>query len=167
MPQIDQLSEIYASQLFWLIVAFGITLVFIGYGMMPKIEATVESRDRQISSDLAAADKARKASDATEAAYRAKMNEARAVAAKAAHDAKSAAVAETEAKVKAADAVDAGKLAQAEARIATQAADAMASIETVAAEAAREIVQRLSGMNVDPTAADAAVKTALAAEASR
>lgn len=165
MPQISQLSEIYASQLFWLIVAFGITLVFIGYGMMPKIEATVESRDRRIADDLAAASAARRASDATEAAYRAKMNEARGVATRAAQDAKTAAAAETETKVKVADAVDAGRLADAEARIRGQAADAMAAIEAVAAQAARDIVQRLSGMTVDPSAADAAVKIALAAEA--
>jgi F-type H+-transporting ATPase subunit b len=59
MPQISQISEIFASQLFWLIVSFGLIYFVIGRGMFPKIEATVEQRDRRIAEDLAAAERAR------------------------------------------------------------------------------------------------------------
>ena len=38
MPQIEQLSEVFASQLFWLIVTFGLIYFVIGRGMMPKID---------------------------------------------------------------------------------------------------------------------------------
>ena len=57
MPQISQISEIFASQLFWLIVSFGLIYAVIGRGMLPKIEATVDQRDRRISDDLAAAER--------------------------------------------------------------------------------------------------------------
>ena len=53
MPQIEQLPFIYASQIFWLVVVFGILLVGIGYGMLPKIQSTVEARDARIAEDLA------------------------------------------------------------------------------------------------------------------
>ncbi len=56
MPQISQISEIFASQLFWLIVSFGLIYLVVGRGMLPKIEATVDQRDRRISEDLAAAE---------------------------------------------------------------------------------------------------------------
>ena len=55
MPQLDQIPEFFASQLFWLIITFGLIYLVIGRGMLPKISATVEARDDRISDDLAAA----------------------------------------------------------------------------------------------------------------
>ena len=66
MPQIAQLAETYASQLFWLLIFFGFTFFVVGRHMVPKVMATVDARERQIVSDLAAAEAARKASDAAE-----------------------------------------------------------------------------------------------------
>jgi F-type H+-transporting ATPase subunit b len=60
MPQIAQLAETYASQVFWLLLFFGFTFFVIGRGMVPKVMATVDLRERQISDDLAAAEAARK-----------------------------------------------------------------------------------------------------------
>ena len=65
MPQIDQISEIFASQLFWLFITFGLVYLIIGRGMLPKISATVDARDKKISDDLEAADRARAAADET------------------------------------------------------------------------------------------------------
>ena len=53
MPQIDQLPDIFWSQLFWLAIVFGIIFFVIGRGMLPKIEATVDARDAKIADDLA------------------------------------------------------------------------------------------------------------------
>ena len=61
MPQIAQIGEIYASQLFWLLVFFGAILVVIGYGMLPKIQATIDARDAKIAADLKSAEDARTA----------------------------------------------------------------------------------------------------------
>ena len=163
MPQISQLSAIYASQIFWLLVVFGIIYVFIGRGMVPKIESTVEQRDHKIAEDLAAADRARKAAEATEADYVARIAEARAVAHRATDDAKTASTAELEVKLKAADAVTHDKMAAAEAQLDAARAQALGQIEDVAAEATQEIVQRLSGITVDRPTAAAAARDALAA----
>ena len=51
MPQIAQLTAdnwYLASQLFWLLVVFAGIYVVIGRGMLPKIEATVDARDRKV-----------------------------------------------------------------------------------------------------------------------
>ena len=73
MPQIAQIGEIYASQLFWLAIFFGAIFVVIGLGMLPKIQSTVDARDATIAADLEAARGARQAADSLEEGYRAEM----------------------------------------------------------------------------------------------
>jgi F-type H+-transporting ATPase subunit b len=163
MPQIAQIAATYASQIFWLLITFGLIYFVIGKGMLPKIEATVDARDKKIADDLAAAQAARSKADDTEAKYRAKMDEARAAAMKTAADAKAASTADSEKRVKAADAKLAEKAAAADAALKTAQARAIAEIESVAVDAAQEIVAKVSGITVDKTAAKSAVKAALAA----
>jgi F-type H+-transporting ATPase subunit b len=162
MPQIDQISEIFASQLFWLLITFGLVYLVIGRGMLPKISATVDARDKRISDDLAEAERARATADEIEEDYRAKTEANRAEALKVTQAAKDASARETEQKVKAADAETADKIGAAEARIREAANAAMADIETVAAEAAQDMVARLSGAKVTKAQATKAVKAALA-----
>ncbi len=162
MPQIAQLPEIWSSQIFWLLVFFGITYFVIGRGMVPKVMGTVELRDKQIADDLAAAQAARDAADEQEEAWRTRENENRAAAQGVIAEAKAKALASTEAKVaKAQEKLDA-KLAEAEERIAAARTSAMAEIEGVAADATRDIVARLAGTEVDEATAGEAVKEALA-----
>jgi len=162
MPQIAQIAATYASQIFWLLIVFGLIYVGIGHGMLPKIEATVDARDKKIADDLAAAQAARHQADETEAAYRARIEDAKAASLKATQEAKSAATAEAEKRVKAADADLAVKAATADASLKTAQTRALAEIEDVAAEAARDIVAKVSGLTVDQAAAQGAVKAALA-----
>jgi F-type H+-transporting ATPase subunit b len=162
MPQIDQIASIYASQLFWLVVVFG--LILIGsYLMLPKIQGTVEQRDARISGDIAAAEKARSEADAADDAYQAKLGASRTEAQVAAAHAKAQAALASEQKVKAADAEIASKLHAAEADLKGQQTAALSQIETVAAEAVQEIVAKISGLSVDRAAAANAVRTALSA----
>ena len=100
MPQLSQLSEVALSQFFWLAIALGFIFFVVGRGMVPKIQATVDSREKQISADLEAAQQARVAADETEAAWRARMDAARVEAAKLSADAKQASARDTEAKAK-------------------------------------------------------------------
>ena len=81
MPQIEQLPYIFFSQLFWLAVVFGFIFFVIGRGMLPKIQGTVELRDAKIAEDLERAQAARAEAEETEAAWRARMDTARAEAA--------------------------------------------------------------------------------------
>lgn len=158
MPQITQLPFIFASQLFWLAVVFGIIFLVIGRGMVPKIQATVEAREKKIGEDLEAAQAARVAADETEAEWRARMDAARTEAARVANEAKQASAKDTDAKVgKAAEKINL-KVAAAEAKIRDAVESARSEIETVAAQATGDMVARLTGIQVDPTDAAAAVR---------
>jgi len=162
MPQIAQLAETYSSQIFWLLVFFGLTFFVIGRGMVPKVMDTVALRDKQIADDLAAAQAARDRADEEEEAWRARENANRAEAQKVIADAKAEAADKSEKKIAAAQKRLDKKLAEAEQRIAEARGAAMSEVELVAAEAAQDIVSRIAGANVDNAAAQAAVKEALA-----
>ena len=161
MPQLSQLSEVYLSQFLWLAIALGFIFFVIARGMVPKIQATVEAREKRIASDLETAQSARKAADETEAAWRERMDAARSEAGRIAQEAKAESGRDTEAKVKAAaDKVNL-KVESAQAAIRDALAAARSEIETVAAEATREMVQRVSGISIEQKEAAAAVKAEL------
>ena len=161
MPQINQLSEIFFSQLFWLAVVFGIIFFGIGRGMLPKIQGTVDAREKKIGDDLERAQVARKEADDTEAAWRARMDAARAEAARLAQEAKNESARDAEAKVKKAAGKINAKAEAAEAKIRDAVSAARAEIEAVAAEATQEMIARLTGLKVDKKDAAAAVKAEL------
>jgi F-type H+-transporting ATPase subunit b len=161
MPQIDQLPVIYASQLFWLLLVFGIIYFVIGRGMVPKIQSVVQARADKIAADLAAAQAAREQAEALEAGYRERMDASRAEAMKLAAAAKQDAAKEAEARLHAVDEQVGGKVAEAEERIRASVKQAMAEIETVAAEAAQELVGKLTGASVSSDQAKQAVKAVL------
>jgi len=158
MPQLNQLSQVAFSQFLWLAIGLGFIFFVIARGMVPKIQATVDMRDKKIASDLEAAQAARVAADETEAAWRARMDAARAEAAKLSNDAKQASAKDTEAKVHAAANKLNAKLEKAGAKIREALDAARLEIEAVAADAAREMVSRLTGKTVDQRQAADAVK---------
>ena len=158
MPQLSQLGEVLLSQLFWLAIALGFIFFVIARGMVPKIQGTVEAREKKIAGDLEQAQAARVAADETEAAWRARMDAARAEAAKLAQDAKQKSAQETEKKVKAAADKLNIKVEASQGNIRESLAAARAEIEAVAVDASREMIQRLSGIKVDSKDVAAAVK---------
>ena len=158
MPQLNQLPEIFWSQLFWLAVVFGIIFFVIGRGMVPKIQGTVASREQKIGSDLEAAQAARAAADQTEAEWRERMDVARAEAAKLSNEAKQASSRETEAKVKAAADKINQKVEASDQKIREAVQSARAEVENVAAELTQEMVSRLTGLKVEAKDAAQAVK---------
>jgi F-type H+-transporting ATPase subunit b len=158
MPQLYQLPDVLLSQLFWLAIGLGFIFFVIARGMVPRIQATMDAREHKIASDLESAQQARIAADETEAAWRARMDAARAEAARIASEAKQASATDTEAKVrKAADKIDL-KVEAAQAAIRDAVNSARAELEAVAAEATQELVARLTGIKVDSTEAAQAVK---------
>ena len=161
MPQIAQLAETYSSQIFWLLIFFGFTFFVIGRGMVPRVMATVDARDAQIASDLAAAQAARDEADQQEEAWRTRENDNRAAAQAVLAQAKADGAAKTEARLaEVQQSIDA-RLSDAEARIGAARASALTEIEDVAAVAAQDIVARLAGVKVTKPAAAKAVKEAL------
>jgi F-type H+-transporting ATPase subunit b len=161
MPQINQLLLVYQSQWFWLLLVLGLIYFVIAKGMAPKIEATVDARDKQIADDLAAAERARAAADASEETVRLSAVDARAEAQAVAAKAKAQAAQDAENRVAKADAEIATKLAAADKALATARTNALSSIEGVAAEAAQDIVAKIAGTKINAADAAKAVKAVL------
>lgn len=161
MPQIAQLAETYSSQIFWLLVIFGLVFFIIGRGMVPKVIETVGQRDAQITSDLAAAQSARDRADEEEAAWRTRENENRAAAQAIIADAKADGASRNEARLAEAQARIDRETEEAEQRIAQSRRSALDEIEAVAADATQDIVRRLAGLDIDDVAARSAVKGAM------
>ena len=161
MPQINQLPDILFSQLFWLLLVFGIIYFWIGKGMVPKIQSVVEDRDRKIADDLAAAQSAREQAEAAEEAYRERIEASRSEALKVAGEAKSQAALDTEKRLKAVDEQIGARVAEAEGRIRAAADAARRELEPVAAEAASQLVTKLTGQAISAQEAEPAVKAVL------
>lgn len=161
MPQISQILETYASQFFWLLIVFGLVYFTIGRGMLPKVEATMDARDRKIADDLAAAERARAEADNLGDSGAAGLTAARTEAQAKSTTAKAKAAKDADARLAKADAEISLKMAAAEADLAKAKAKAMSGIETVAAEAAADIVAKVSGAKVTTAQAASAVKAVM------
>jgi len=162
MPQIAQLAATYSSQIFWLLVTFGLLFFVVGLGMVPKIQSTVDSRNAKIADDLARAKAAFARADEIEEDYRARENASRAAAQALVVEAKAKAAKDSEKQVAAADKKIAARIAEAEDAIKAASANALAELESVSAEAAQDMVAKISGGEISRDAALQAVKVALA-----
>jgi len=161
MPQLNQLPDVVLSQLFWLALVLGFIYFVIARGMVPKIQSTVDQRDQRIADDLAAAERAKADADATEEAYRAKMDESRAEAMKLTGAAKQEGALATEKKLAKADKAIQDKAAKAEAKIRESRQAALANLEGVAAELTQDIASKVAGISLSKDEASKAVKAAL------
>ena len=162
MPQISQLAATWASQVFWLLLTFGIVFFVVGRGMLPKVQKTIDGRDKAIADDLAAASRARDAADAAEEDWRQRDQAARERAQAVVAEARQRAARATEQTLAAAGNEQAARIAAGEAEIRAAADRASAEIEAVAVEATQEIVARIAGTHVSDDEARSAVKAAMA-----
>lgn len=160
MPQISQLSEngFLSSQVFWLLVIFGLVYLVIGRMMSTKVVGTMEQRDQSVAADLAGAEAARADADAAEERWRAQENAAREQAKRKLAEARAAGAKATEQRLADANAKLDARTAEADQRIAGARGSAMSEIDQVAAQAARDIVMRVAGTEVDVNEARKAVE---------
>jgi F-type H+-transporting ATPase subunit b len=156
LPQLDIAT--WPSQLFWLVVTFGVGYIIMARVVTPRIGAVLEERRARLTDDL---DKAKEASEEAakmRADYEAGLEKARSDAADFARDA----AAEATKSAEAAEAKVAKKLAtkaaSAETKLSAARAEAMENLNAVAAEAAIEAVAQLTGMKATKAQADKTVK---------
>ncbi|HMR30065.1 MAG TPA: hypothetical protein PKA13_11970 [Geminicoccaceae bacterium] len=159
MPQLD--SSTYLSQIFWLIVTFGVLYWLLKTKALPKVSEVLEARQDRIASDL---DRAATLRTEAEAAAR-KQEEvvaqahARAQARlKELHDRLAADAAKRQAAL---DAELGKKLGEAEARVSAAREAALAEVRNVAVEAAQAAAQRLAGIEVGRETAEAALDSVM------
>ena len=158
LPQLD--ISTWPSQIFWLIVIFG-----IGYAMMakiitPKIGTVLENRHTRLDGDLSKAREASAEAAKIRAEYEADLESARSDAAAFARKA-AAEAAEKAASVEGkADKKLASRVASAEQNLAAARNEAMENLNTVAAEAALDAVNTLVGLKATKAQAEKIVKDA-------
>jgi len=162
MPQISQLADTYFSQVFWMLVFFGLTFFIVGRGMVPKVMATMADRNHRIAADLAAAEVGRAAAEAeqeawfeTEAQQRARAHELVSAAKHQAAQATYTSLADASARIDA-------QVSAAETRINDARKAALGEFEVIAADVTQDISQRVAGLSVSADDARGAVKGAFA-----
>jgi F-type H+-transporting ATPase subunit b len=162
MPQLDQITLVYASQLFWLGIVLAFIYFVIGRTMLPKVESTMTDRDAKISGDLAAATQAQHDAEGMEETWRKQMADAHASAQAVIATTKNKAAAKTSDAVNKADAKLTAQLEAAQADIAKAQADALAHVSEIAAESAQSVAAKVAGLNVTSAAALKAAKEVMA-----
>lgn len=161
MPQLAQLALVYQSQWFWLLLVLGAIYFFVGRGIVPKVEATVDARDAKIAADLAEAERLQAEAARVEEAWRGLINEGQAEAQALVAKAKAKAEADAAKRVAKADAELSEQANAATAELDQARRSALTEIEALAVEATREIVAKLSGGKVTEAKARKAVGEAL------
>ena len=161
MPQLAQLALVYQSQWFWLLLVLGAIYFFVGRGIVPKVEATVEGRDAKIAADLAEAERLQAEAARIEEGWRTRINEGHGEAQALIAKAKAKADADAAKRVAKADAELHAKATAAAAELDQARQSALAEIEPLAVQATQAIVARLSGGKVPEAQARKAVAEAL------
>ena len=154
-PPFDPTS--FPSQIFWLALTFGVLYFFVSRVITPRISEGLERRADKISQDLKEAADLNDKAEADMQEAEKQLAKARAVARETAARNKAeieARAAEENAKLEAE--VEA-RLTEAASRIATVKAEAMKHVEEAAATTASEIVNALTGLEVDADDANKAV----------
>jgi F-type H+-transporting ATPase subunit b len=141
LPQFD--PTWFASQIFWLVVAFIILYFFFSRKTLPEISGVIENRREHIQGDLDTADRLTREAEEVQNAYEESLEKARVEASGVIADA------ESSMNLKAARAMESFQerserdVAATEARIKKAKADVMPEIDKVAAEVAAEAANRI------------------------
>ncbi len=152
LPQMNVAT--FPSQIFWLVVTFGLLFLVLWRKTLPMIEGAIGQRRGRIEGDLGTAENFRKEAQGALAAYEAALAQARARAHQLADENRKITVAEIERLKAAADAEAQNAFGIAEKRISAERGKALVGVRNAAAEAAAQIVERLIGVAV--SAEDAA-----------
>ena len=155
-PPFDQIDT-FASQIFRLVVTFGVLYLFTTYWLIPKAAKLIADRENTIAKDVADAAALSAKADASVKAFEARIAEAKGRARDTAAKAKSAADANIAAETAKVEADLATRLPAPEARIADVRKKAMANVSTVGEYAAAAIAERLAGVKPSGDAVKKAV----------
>ena len=154
-PPMD--TTTFPSQIFWLVVFFGLLYLLMSRLALPKMAAVLANRHKTIESDLAKASTLRNETEAAIQAYEKALADARAKAQGIAAETRAKMSAEMDAERAGLEKKIGAKTAEAESRIAAAKTQAMKDVGEVAAETAAEIVSELTGAKVSKAEAVKAI----------
>jgi F-type H+-transporting ATPase subunit b len=153
--------DTFASQLFWLAIAFAALYVLLSRLALPRVAAIFSTRSGRVESDLKAAERLKGESEAAIAAYEKALADARAKAQAIASDTRAEFAKAADERKKKLEASLAAKLGEAERQIEATKKAAMTNVRGIAADTAGEIIKRLVGEAPSKQAVDRAVDAAL------
>lgn len=137
-------TSTFASQLLWLVIAFGITYYVISKIAGPRISGILEDRHDRIASDIAEAERLKRETDEAMETYEKALADARSRAQAMANETRDKLTAETTAKRQASEEALSAKLAEAEARIDTIKTEALGQVDAIATDAVSAIMEKLA-----------------------
>jgi F-type H+-transporting ATPase subunit b len=154
-PPMD--TSTFPSQIFWLVIFFGLLYLLMTRLVLPKMASVLENRHKAIEGDLARATALKNETETAIQAYEKALADARAKAQGIAAETRAKMAAEMDAERGALEKQINAKTAEAETRIAAAKASAMKDVGEVAAETAAEIVSELTGATVSKAEAAKAI----------
>lgn len=160
MPQLD--PAVFAPQLFWLAVSFGILYFLMSRIALPRIGAVLDERSGRLAADFAAAQEMKDKAEAAAQAYETELAQARQRAQALAKDTQDKLTAESDAARRALDARLAAHMSKAEEEILAKRTAAMANVQSIATETASAIVAELAGIKAKDRDVKKAVEASLA-----
>jgi F-type H+-transporting ATPase subunit b len=145
-PPMD--AHTFPSQIFWLVIFFGLLYLLMSKVALPKMAAVLDKRHKAIEGDLAKASALKHETEAAIQHYEKSLADARANAQGIATETRAKIADEIETERSALEKTLSSKLAEADSRISATKAKAMQDVHEVAAETAAEIVSELTGHKV-------------------
>ena len=155
MPQLN--PEFWVSQIFWLVITFGILYVVLSKLILPKISANLESRKSQISDNIEAADKQREESEVKLKEYEEILKKSKTEARSIFSQAREKALKDINTKREILDKLIEDEIKKAEDEINKLRKDAPVKINNIAKETASLLTQKLIGAEVNNSSISAIV----------
>tara|TARA_B100000902_G_scaffold344437_1_gene349825 strand:+ start:185 stop:775 length:591 start_codon:yes stop_codon:yes gene_type:complete len=155
MPQLN--PEFWVSQIFWLVLTFGIMYVVLSKLILPKISNNLESRKSQILENIEAAEKQREISESKLKEYDEIISKSKVEAVSIFNQAKEKALKDIASKREVLDKQINNEIDEAEKEILTLRKNAPEKINKIAIETSSELVQKLIGAEVNNSSISAIV----------
>ena len=155
MPQLN--PEFWVSQIFWLIITFGILYVVLSKLILPKISANLETRKSQILENIEAAEKQRENSEEKLKEYEEIVSKSKMEAKNIFNQAREKALKDISAKKDVLDKQIDDEIGKAEQEIKELQKSAPDKINKIAIETSSELIQKLIGAEVNNSSISAIV----------
>ena len=155
MPQLN--PEFWVSQIFWLILTFGILYIVLSKLILPKISANLELRKSQIQENIEAAEKQRESSDAKLKEYDNIILKSKVEAKNIFKDAREKVIKDINSKKKTLDKQIDAEIKKAEQEIEVLRKNAPEKISKIAIETSAQLVKKLIGAEINNSSISAIV----------
>ncbi len=155
LPQLD--TSTYPSQIFWLVVVFGLMYAVFAKKSLPTIENTIENRSERINNDLDSAERLKDEVSSVQSSYEDSLIGARNSSAELFQDIENQIKEKSETYTKDFKEHSAKQIADLEANIAKVRDKAMEEMSEIAAEVAAEAAAKIIGIKTDKGSAKAVV----------